>query len=76
MRLEIVRQLDEEGEKTYGMFSIEMPKSSLSHHFRTLRESGVILSESRGTTIMNRQWKDLEASFPGMIRAIIAGSKL
>ena len=76
VRLEIVRQLDEEGEKACGMFGIEMPKSSLSHHFRTLRRSGVIRSENRGTAIMNRlQRKDLDARFPGVIGAILAGAK-
>jgi DNA-binding transcriptional ArsR family regulator len=77
VRLEIVRQLDGEGEKACGMFGIEMPKSSLSHHFRILRKSGVIFSESQGTAIMNRlQRKDLDARFPGMIRAILAGLKV
>jgi len=72
VRLEIVRQLDEEGEKACGMFGIHMPKSSLSHHFRILRESGVIVSESQGTIIMNRlQRKDLDARFPGMLKAIL-----
>jgi DNA-binding transcriptional ArsR family regulator len=76
VRLEIVRQLDEDGEKACGMFGIEMPKSSLSHHFRILRESGVILSENQGTALMNRlQRKDLDARFPGMVRAILAGLK-
>ncbi len=49
VRLEIVRQLDEAGEKACGKFELDMPKSSLSHHFRILRESGVIESEGRGT---------------------------
>jgi DNA-binding transcriptional ArsR family regulator len=37
VRLEIVRQLDEAGKKTCGMFGIDMPKSSRSHHFRIPR---------------------------------------
>jgi DNA-binding transcriptional ArsR family regulator len=49
IRLEIVRQLDESGQKACGMFGIDMPKSSLSHHFRILRESGVIISEGQDT---------------------------
>jgi DNA-binding transcriptional ArsR family regulator len=76
VRLEIVRQLDDEGEKACGMFGIDMPKSSLSHHFRILRKSGVIVSESQGTIIMNRlQRKDLDARFPGMLKAILLGSR-
>jgi len=72
VRLEIVRQLDETGEKACGMFGIDMPKSSLSHHFRILRESGVIVSEGQGTVLMNRiRREDLEARFPGLVASIL-----
>jgi DNA-binding transcriptional ArsR family regulator len=72
VRLEIVRQLDEAGEKACGMFGIDMPKSSLSHHFRILRESGVIISEGQGTVLMNRiRRAELEAKFPGLIESIL-----
>ena len=76
VRLEIVRQLDEAGEKTCGMFGIDMPKSSLSHHLRILRESGVIVSETQGTIIMNRlRRKDLEARFPGVLKSVLAATR-
>lgn len=76
VRLEIVRQLDAEGEKACGMFGIDMPKSSLSHHFRILRSSGVIISENQGTAIMNQlRRKDLDARFPGLLKAILRGSE-
>jgi len=76
VRLEIVRQLDEAGEKACGMFGIDMPKSSLSHHFRILRKSGVIVSETQGTIIMNRlRRKDLEARFPGLLKSILAATR-
>ena len=76
VRLEIVRQLDEAGEKTCGMFGIDMPKSSLSHHFRILRKSGVIVSETQGTVLMNRLRRtDLEARFPGVLKSILAGAR-
>ncbi len=74
VRLEIVRQLDEAGEKACGKFGLDMPKSSLSHHFRILRQSGVIASEGQGTILMNRLcWKELETSFPNLIESILAG---
>jgi DNA-binding transcriptional ArsR family regulator len=76
VRLEIVRQLDEAGKKACGMFGIDMPKSSLSHHFRILRKSGVIVSETQGTIIMNRlRRKDLEARFPGVLKSILAATR-
>lgn len=74
VRLEIVRQLDEAGEKACGKFELDMPKSSLSHHFRILRESGVIESEGRGTILMNRLRREaLDAKFPGLIASVLAG---
>lgn len=74
IRLEIVRQLDEAGEKACGLFGIEMPKSSLSHHFHVLRKSGVIVSESQGTMLMNRlRREELETRFPGVLDSILQG---
>jgi DNA-binding transcriptional ArsR family regulator len=76
IRLEIVRQLGEAGQKACGMFGIDMPKSSLSHHFRILRESGVIVSEGHGTVLMNRlRREEIEASFPGLIESILEGAQ-
>jgi DNA-binding transcriptional ArsR family regulator len=76
IRLEIVRQLDESGQKPCGMFGIDMPKSSLSHHFRILRESGVIVSEGQGTILMNRlRREEMEANFPGLIESILKGAQ-
>jgi len=68
---------DVEEEKACGLFGIDMPKSSLSHHFGILRKSGVILSESRGTLLMNRlRRKALEARFPGVLVSILAAARL
>jgi DNA-binding transcriptional ArsR family regulator len=76
VRLEIVRQLDAEGEKACGLFGIDMPKSSLSHHFRVLRESGVIATEGQGTVLMNRlQRKELEARFPGLLESVLSANR-
>lgn len=75
VRLEIVRQLSE-GEKACGLFGIEMPKSSLSHHFRVLRQTGIIASENQGTVIMNwLQSEDLEARFPGLLSSVLSAAK-
>jgi DNA-binding transcriptional ArsR family regulator len=74
IRLEIVRQIDEAGEKACGKFGLDMPKSSLSHHFRILRESGVIESEGHGTSLMNRLRREaLDEKFPGLVASVLAG---
>lgn len=50
----------------------DLPKSTLSHHYRILRESGVIRQERRGTEVINRpRCADLEARFPGLLRTVL-----
>ena len=49
-----------------------IPKSSLSQHFRVLREAGLIRSERRGVEMQNTsRCEELDARFPGVVRAIV-----
>ena len=49
-----------------------IPKSSLSTHFKVLREAGLIRSERHGVEMRNRsRWDEVEARFPGLLAAII-----
>src|SRR5271156_6433606 len=49
-----------------------IPKSTLSQHFRELREAGLIRSERRGVEVHNTsRCTELEQRFPGLIRAIV-----
>src|ERR1700749_2993483 len=49
-----------------------VPKSTLSQHFRTLREAGLILGERRGTEMHNTsRCTEIDKRFPGLIKAII-----
>lgn len=49
-----------------------IPKSTLSQHFRTLRESGLIRGEWRGVEMHNTsRCEEIEERFPGLILAII-----
>src|SRR5271154_5096455 len=49
-----------------------IPKSTLSQHFRELREAGVIRGERRGVEVHNvSRCTELEQRFPGLIRAIV-----
>src|ERR1700761_2118980 len=49
-----------------------IPKSTLSQHFRTLREAGVIRGERRGVEMHNTsRCAEIEQRFPGLIRAIV-----
>src|SRR5205085_6059795 len=72
VRLRIVRSLAEEGPRTCGTFEVGVAKSTLSHHFRVLREAGVTLTEPDGTQrVVSLRRDDLEARFPGLLDAIL-----
>jgi DNA-binding transcriptional ArsR family regulator len=49
-----------------------IPKSTLSQHFKALREAGLIRGERRGVEMLNTsRCAEIEDRFPGLIRAII-----
>jgi DNA-binding transcriptional ArsR family regulator len=49
-----------------------IPKSTLSQHFRELREAGLIHGERRGVEVHNTsRCAEVEQRFPGLIRAIV-----
>lgn len=49
-----------------------IPKSTLSQHFKILREAGLIRSERHGVEMHNvSRCPELEQRFPGLIRAIV-----
>jgi len=50
----------------------ELPKSTLSQHFKVLREAGLIRTERKGVEMHNTtRCEELKERFGGMIRAII-----
>jgi DNA-binding transcriptional ArsR family regulator len=50
----------------------DIPKSTLSLHFRSLREAGLIRSERRGVEMHNTsRCAEIELRFPGLIGAIL-----
>ncbi|MHC1548390.1 ArsR/SmtB family transcription factor [Phyllobacterium sp. K27] len=72
VRLSIVRQLARDGEATCAALDGGRPKSSMSHHFRILRESGVVKTRNEGTSHMNElRSQDLDNVFPGLLTAIL-----
>ena len=71
-RLRIVQSLDQTEEIACGYFDIDMPKSSLSHHFRVLRSAGVVSARKDGTALLNRlRREDLDARFPGLLESVL-----
>jgi DNA-binding transcriptional ArsR family regulator len=54
----------------------EVPKSTLSQHFKALREAGLIRSERRGVEMYNvTRCEELNRRFPELIPAIINAHK-
>lgn len=50
----------------------DIPKSTLSQHFRVLREAGLIRSERHGVEMRNTsRCPEIEQRFPGLIGAIM-----
>lgn len=49
-----------------------IPKSSLSQHFKILREAGLIRSERQGVEMRNSsRCEEVNARFPGLLQAIL-----
>jgi DNA-binding transcriptional ArsR family regulator len=72
-RLDIVRRLASGDEPSCGTFELGLSKATLSHHFRVLRESGVVLVRPEGRKrLLSLRTDDLNARFPGLIEAILA----
>ena len=71
-RLEIVRHLGRVGEANCATLIGTRPKSSMSHHFQVLRESGVLRTRIEGVQHRNSlRLEELDARFPGLMAAIL-----
>lgn len=76
LRLLIVRKLLLESEKfdhPCGWFGLDRPKSSLTHHFKALREAGVTRQRQYGLERRSHvRVADLNARFPGLLDLVAA----
>lgn len=75
VRLAIVVQLHHEGESSCAALDGGRPKSTMSHHFRVLREAGLVQTTVHGVTHMNHLCREpLDAAFPGLLDSIISAA--
>jgi DNA-binding transcriptional ArsR family regulator len=76
MRLEVVRFLAEAGrEVSCSEIDLAVSKSTGTHHYRVLREAGVINQVYRGTAKLNSlRHEVLNAIFPGLLDSVIAAT--
>ena len=78
IRMRIVAELAVEDERTCSSFDLPIVKSTATHHFRVLRECGVIYQRTVGTTRINcLRREELDSQFPGLLDAVLkAAGKL
>jgi DNA-binding transcriptional ArsR family regulator len=76
-RLSIVRKLSADPEpRPCGSFDVSVSKSTCTHHFRVLREAGLIEQEVLGTARLNSlRREDLDERFPGLLDAVLASAE-
>ena len=76
LRLTVVQRLltgSEEFDHACGWFGFDRPKSTLTHHFKALREAGVITQRQYGLERRSRvRLEDLNTRFPGLIDLVLA----
>jgi DNA-binding transcriptional ArsR family regulator len=77
-RLEMVRRLATDTEpRPCGTFGFDISKSTMTHHFRTLREAGVIEQHKEGTTkLTSLRRGDLDARFPGLLDSVLSSESV
>ena len=76
VRLDIVRVLSSGGEVTCSSLHSSVSKSTMSHHFKVLREAGVTHTRADGTKrLMCLRAAELERRFPGLLGSILEASK-
>ena len=73
VRLRVVAALAVAGEEpSCGSFDLPVTKSTCTHHFKVLREAGVISQRQRGTARLNSLRRaDLDARFPGLLDSVL-----
>jgi DNA-binding transcriptional ArsR family regulator len=59
-----------------GSIDVPVTKSTCTHHFRVLREAGVIHQRPEGTARMNSlRREDLDDRFPGLLDTILSSAQ-
>lgn len=73
LRLAVVRRLAAGGEHACGTLVQGLSKSTLTHHWRVLRESGVIWQRPCGReSLLSLRREDIDARFPGLLAVLLS----
>jgi DNA-binding transcriptional ArsR family regulator len=77
VRLQIVRALAEREEQSCSAVESSVSKSTLSHHFKVLREAGVTHTRVNGThRYVSLRKEELDQRFPGLLGSVLAASRM
>jgi DNA-binding transcriptional ArsR family regulator len=75
-RLDLVRMLASDGPQTVANCHVvdpTAPKSTFSHHLKTLREAGLIRNEPHGRQrMLALRRAEVDTRFPGLLESVIA----
>ncbi|WP_075255835.1 ArsR/SmtB family transcription factor [Herbaspirillum camelliae] len=72
LRLTVIRMLAQGGEHACSAVLHGIPKSTLTHHWRVLRDSGVIWQRPDGReNLLSLRREDLDARFPGLLDSLL-----
>jgi DNA-binding transcriptional ArsR family regulator len=76
LRLRVVRILADGGEHTCGSVLPDVAKSNLTHHWRVLRDAGVIRQRPSGRELLlSLRRDDLDARFPGLLDSLLEAAR-
>lgn len=76
LRMAVIVVLAGGGEHTCGSLVPGVSKSTLTHHWRVLRDSGVIWQKPSGReNLLSLRIDDLNARFPGLLAAVLAAAE-
>lgn len=76
VRLRILERLAAGEALTCGSVLPDVPASSASHHWRVLREAGVLFARREGRVVLHTLRRDdLDDRFPGLLDAVLAAAR-
>src|SRR5919199_3731460 len=76
VRLKIVEAIADRSESNCSSVEASVSKSTLSHHFKVLREAGVTHTRANGTQrLISLRERELEERFPGLLSSILHAAK-
>ena len=72
-RIVLALMADRDSVRHCSAFDLPVTKATRTHHFRVLRESGLIRQVDLGNSRTNQlRWMDLERRFPDLLRLLAA----